>query len=106
MAKSFDPNALFTQAKRMKEDMARVQEDLKQRMVEGKAPEDLVSVVANGLQEVEAIRIKPAAFDPDDLEEWEDLILIAVRQALDKARALHETEMSKITGCIDLPGML
>jgi DNA-binding YbaB/EbfC family protein len=105
MAKSFDPNALFTQAKRMKEDMARVQEDLKQRMVEGKAPEDLVSVVANGLQEVEAIRIKPAAIDPDDLEELEDLILIAVRQALDKARALHEAEMSKITGGMDLPGM-
>ncbi|MAB90423.1 MAG: YbaB/EbfC family nucleoid-associated protein [Planctomycetes bacterium] len=105
MAKSFDPNALFSQAKKMKDDMARVQEDLKQRMVEGKAPEDLVSVVANGLQEVEAIRIKPAAVDPDDLEELEDLILVAVRQALDKARALHEAEMSKITGGMDLPGM-
>ena len=105
MAKSFDPNALFSQAKKMKDDMARVQEDLKQRMVEGKAPEDLVSVVANGLQEVEAIRIKPAAVDPDDLEELEDLILVAVRQALDKARELHEAEMSKITGGMDLPGM-
>ncbi|MEE2712368.1 MAG: YbaB/EbfC family nucleoid-associated protein [Planctomycetota bacterium] len=105
MAKSFDPNALFSQAKKMKDDMARVKEDLKQRMVEGKAPEDLVSVVANGLQEVEAIRIKPAAVDPDDLEELEDLILVAVRQALDKARALHEAEMSKITGGMDLPGM-
>lgn len=105
MAKSFDPNALFSQAKKMKEDMARVQEDLKQRMVEGKAPEGLVSVVANGLQEVEAIRIKPDAVDPDDLEELEDLILVAVRQALGKARALHDTEMSKITGGMDLPGM-
>jgi len=105
MAKGFDPNALFTQARKMKEDMGRVQDDLKNRMVEGQAPEGLVTVVANGLQEVEAVRIKPAAVDPDDLEELEDLILVAVRAALEKAKALHEEEMSKITGGMDLPGL-
>lgn len=103
--KGFDPNALFSQAKKLKEDMAKVQDDLKQRMVEGKAADGLVTCVANGNQEVEAIRIKPDAVDPDDLEELEDLILVAVRNALEKARELHESEMSKITGGMDMPGM-
>jgi len=103
--KGFDPNALFSQAKKLKEDMARVSDDLKSRMVEGKAGDGLVTCVANGNQEVEAIRIKPDAIDPDDLEELEDLILVAVRNALEKARELHESEMSKITGGMDMPGM-
>ena len=101
--KGFDPNALFAQAKKMKEDMNRVQDDLKARMVEGKAADGLVSVVANGNQEIEAVRIKPSAVDPDDLEELEDLILVAVRAALEKAKALNDEEMSKITGGMNLP---
>ncbi|MAG33088.1 MAG: YbaB/EbfC family nucleoid-associated protein [Deltaproteobacteria bacterium] len=104
--KSFDPNALFSQAKKMKEEMEKVQGDLKQRMVEGKAADGLVTVVANGNQEIEAIRIKPEAIDdPQDPEELEDLVLIAVRNALEKAKALNEEEMGKITGGMGLPGM-
>ena len=103
--KGFDPNALFNQAKKLKEQMAHVQDDLKERMVEGQAANGLVTVVANGNREIEAIRIKPDAVDPDDLEELEDLILVAVRDALSKANELHEREMGKVTGGMDLPGM-
>lgn len=103
--KGFDPNQLMAQAKKMKDEMARVQEQLKERMVEGKAGDGLVTVVCNGNQEVEAIRIKPAAVDPDDLEELEDLVLVAVREALQKSRALSEAEMGKLTGGMNLPGM-
>jgi hypothetical protein len=103
--KGFDPNQLMAQAKKMKDEMARVQEQLKERMVEGKAGDGLVTVVCNGNQEVEAIRIKPAAVDPDDLEELEDLVLVAVREALQKSRVLSEAEMGKLTGGMNLPGM-
>jgi len=103
--KGFDPNQLFSQARKMKEEMEGVSQELKQRMVEGTAAEGLVACVANGNQEIEAIRIKPAAVDPDDLEELEDLVLIAVKNALEKARALHDEEMGKITGGMGLPGM-
>lgn len=101
--KGFDPNQLFAQAKKMKDEMARVQDDLKERMVEGKASGGLVSAVANGNQEIVAVRIKPDAVDPDDLELLEDLILVAVKEALEKARAMNEEAMGQVTGGMGLP---
>ena len=66
--KNFDPQSLMSQAKRMKDELARVQKDLKDRMVEGVAAGGLVSVIANGIQEIQAVRIKPEAVDPKDVE--------------------------------------
>jgi DNA-binding YbaB/EbfC family protein len=90
----------------MKDEMAKVQDDLKARMVEGQSAAGLVSVIANGNQQIEAVRIKPEAINPDDLSELEDLILVAVRAALDKAKELHEKEMAKVTGGMSIPGIL
>ncbi len=94
----FDPRAMMAQAKKMKDDLARIQEDLKQRMVEGAAGGDLVKVVCNGAQEIQAIRIKKEAIDPDDPEMLEDLVTVAVKAALEKSRKLQEQETSKVTG--------
>jgi DNA-binding YbaB/EbfC family protein len=96
--KNFDPQSLMSQAKRMKEELAKVQNDLKERMVEGVAGGGLVTVVASGAQEIQAIRIKPEAVDPSDVEMLEDLVTVAVKAALDKAKKLNESEMSKVTG--------
>lgn len=104
--KGMDPNALFAQARKMKDDLARVEEDLKDRMVEGKAGDGMVTVVANGNQEVQAVRIKAAAIDPDDPELLEDLVLLAIKQAVEKAKELHEEEMKKVTGGMDIPGLM
>lgn len=103
--KGFDPDALFAQARKMKDQMAEVEKDLAERMVEGKAGDGLVTVVCSGSLEVQAIRLKPAAVDPDDLELLEDLLLVAVKSALEKATALRDGEMSKVTGGMNLPGM-
>jgi DNA-binding YbaB/EbfC family protein len=96
--KNFDPQSLMSQAKRMKDDMARIQADLKDRMVEGVAGGGLVTVVANGVQEIQAVRIKPDAVSKDDVEMLEDLVTVAVKAALEKAKKLHESEMAKVTG--------
>jgi DNA-binding YbaB/EbfC family protein len=104
--KNFDPQSLMSQAKRMKEELARVQNDLKDRMVEGAAGGGLVTVVVNGVQEIQAIRIKKEAVDPDDVEMLEDLVTVAVKAALDKSKQLHESEMGRVTGGLGgLPGL-
>jgi DNA-binding YbaB/EbfC family protein len=102
---SLDPNALLGQARKMKEQMERVERDLRERMVEGRAGGGAVTVVANGAKEIEAVRIKPEAVDPEDLSLLEDLLLVALREALEKAGQLHEAEMSKVTGGMNLPGL-
>jgi DNA-binding YbaB/EbfC family protein len=96
--KNFDPQSLMSQAKRMKEDLAKVQNDLKERMVEGVAGGGLVTVIANGVQDIQAIRIKKEAVDPSDVEMLEDLVTVAVKAALEKAKKLNEAEMAKVTG--------
>ena len=104
--KGMDPGSLLARARQMKEEMARLQDDLAQRMVEGKAGDGAVSVIMSATQEIQAVRIKPEAVDPDDLEMLEDLVLLAVKQAQEKARALHDAEMGKLTGGMPgLPGL-
>ena len=94
----FDPRTLMAQAKKMKDDMARIQADLKDRMVEGVAGGGLVSCVVSGSKDIQAIRIKKEAIDPNDPEMLEDLVTVAVKTAMEKASKLYEQEMSKVTG--------
>ena len=92
----FNPQAMMAQARKMQEDMARVQKDLAGRMVEGGAGNGLVTVVMNGVQEVQAVRIKAAAVDPDDVEMLEDLVTVAVKAALEKSKELQRAETAKV----------
>lgn len=96
--KGFDPNALFSQARKMKEELGRLQEELDGRMVEGEAPGGAVRIVMNGNSAVQAVSIEPEAVDPDDLSLLEDLVLVAMKDALKKASSLHEEATSKATG--------
>ena len=99
MAKSFgDLSGLMKQAQKMQADLKRIQEDLKDRVVEGRAGGDAVVAYANGAQELLQIKIKPGIVDPDDIEELEDLVVAAVRAALEEARRMSEEETGRITG--------
>ncbi|NRA76085.1 MAG: YbaB/EbfC family nucleoid-associated protein [Planctomycetes bacterium] len=89
----------------MQKELKAVQEDLKQRTVVGESGSGLVKVYASGQQEVLKIEIDPQAIDPDDADLLEDLILVAVQQALHKAKELSEKETSRITGGMSFPGM-
>ena len=98
MAKGFDPAELMNQARKMKDQMAKAQEALKERVVEGEAGGGLVQAFVNGGSEVVGIKIMPDAVDTDDLGLLEDLLLVAINAGLKKAEALSEDEMGKITG--------
>ena len=82
----------------MKDQMAKVQDGLKERIVEADAGGGLVQVFVNGGTEVVGIKIKPEAVDPDDLGMLEDLIMVAINAGIEKANAMSEEEMNKITG--------
>ena len=94
------------QAKKMQEEMARVQEELKNKEVKASSGGGMVEVVANGEGKIVSITIKPEVVDPTDVEMLQDLVLSAVNQALEKAAAMSSAEMAKITGgLINIPGM-
>jgi len=98
-------NQLMKQAKKMQEQMAKLQEELEQKTVEASAGGGVVTVVANGKKEVTEIRIAPEAVDHDDVEMLQDLIMAAVNEALRQAEEMVQSEMNKITGGLSIPGL-
>lgn len=89
----------------MQKKLARMQEELKERVVEAAAGGGMVKVKVNGAEEVVDIKIEPDVVNPDDKGMLEDLVLAAVNEGMKKAKKLKETEMARITG-ISLPGLM
>ena len=96
---------LVRQAQKMQQRMAEVQQDLKERIVEGTAGGGMVTILVNGQQDIVAVKIDPQVIDPKDPAMLEDLILAAARQGLKKARDMAQEEMGKVTGGVNLPGL-
>ena len=96
---------MMKQAKKMQEDMARIQEDLKEKQVSATAGGGVVNAVASGDGMIVSIEFKPEVVDPEDIEMLQDLAISAVNQALEKAAEISQEEMGKVTGGMGLPGM-
>jgi len=92
-------------AQKMQKDMARIQEELKTRVVEGDAGGGMIRVQVNGAQEVVSVKIDKSVVDPDDIEMLEDLIIAAVREAMRKSQEMSKAEMAKLTGGLNIPGL-
>ena len=65
----------------------------------------MVTVKVTGKKVITSISIKPEAVDPDDVEMLEDLIMVAVNDALAKVDSAAQSQMSKITGGMNIPGL-
>lgn len=98
-------NELVRQAQIMQKKMAKLQEDLQERTVEGSAGGGMVTAVVSGANELKSLTIDKAAVDPSDVEMLQDLILAAVNDGVKKAKAMMEAEMGQITGGIKVPGL-
>lgn len=97
---------LMKQAQKMQAKITKMQEELGQRTVEGSAGGGMVTVVANGRQELISVRIEPEVVDPEDLDMLQDLVLAAVNDALKRSQDMVAAEMQKITGGMNIPGLM
>ncbi len=98
-------NQMLKQAQKMQEDMAALQEDLEAREYTATSGGGMVTVTVDGKHLIKSIKINPDAVDPDDIEMLEDLVTVAVNEAIGNAAATAENEMGSITGGLNLPGM-
>jgi DNA-binding YbaB/EbfC family protein len=98
-------NKLMKQAQKMQEQMAKTQAELETKTVEVSAAGGKVKVTANGAGDVVAIKIDKEVVDPNDVEFLEEMILSAVQQAVEQGKALAQSEMSKLTGGLSIPGL-
>jgi len=97
---------MMKQAQKLQAKMMKLQEELAERTVETAAGGGMVKVVANGKQQIVSIEIDREVVDPEDIEMLQDLVLAAVNDALAKAQEMVSGEMSKLTGGMNIPGMV
>lgn len=97
------PNMRMLQ--QMQTRMAKIQEELGEQTISATAGGGMVTIEVSGLQEVRAIKIKPEAIDPEDPETLEDLLIVAVNEAMEKSKELASTKFGALTGGMKLPGM-
>jgi DNA-binding YbaB/EbfC family protein len=97
---------MMKQAQQLQAKMLKLQEEMASKTVETTAGGGMVTVVANGRQQLQSIRIEKEVVDPDDVEMLEDLILAAVNDALVKANEMVAEEMGKLTGGMNIPGLM
>ncbi|HAK61044.1 MAG TPA: YbaB/EbfC family nucleoid-associated protein [Nitrospiraceae bacterium] len=102
MAKNMLSN-LMKQAQQMQERVKQLQEEAAGQTVEASSGGGMVTVVANGRQEVLSITIDPSVVDPSDIEMLQDLVAAAVNEAVRKSQDLMKDEMSKLTAGMGLP---
>ena len=93
-----DPQAMMRQVQKMQDEIRAKQAELEAREYTGSASGEMVTVTMTGKHEVTAVKIKPEAVYPDDIEMLEDLIMAAVNQALRQQEEDSAAVMSKLTG--------
>ena len=97
---------LLKQAQEMQARMAKIQEELGQKTVQGSAGGGMVQVTVNGQFNLTAIKIEPSVLTDPDQQMIEDLILAAVNDGMRKAREMASAEMTKLTGGLKIPGLM
>ena len=99
-------SGMMKQVQKMQEDMAALQSELEEREYEVSAGGGMVTVKINGKREILHMDIQPDIVDPDDIETLEDVITAAVNEAIKKVDTTGESEMQKMTGGLNIPGIL
>ena len=98
-------NSVISQAKKMQEEMEKVQAEMEEKVIKTSAGGGVIEVEVNGKKELLSVKIKPEAVDPDDVETLEDLIMVAVNDAIKQADDMMSEGMSSITGGLNIPGL-
>jgi len=91
--------------KDMQNRLAKMQEELATAEVEATAGGGAVKVVATGQQRIVSVTIDPSAVDAADVEMLQDLIVVAVNDALTKGQEMAAQRLSGLTGGMKLPGL-
>lgn|SRR5690554_4654735 len=96
---------MMRQAQQMQRKMEEMQKELESREVEASAGGGMVTVRVSGKQQLLGIALEPDAVDPQDVDMLQDLIMVAVNEGIRKSQEMVQSEMSKLTGGLNIPGL-
>lgn len=98
-------NAMIRQAQKMQDEISELQQEIEAREFSATAGGGAVQVVVTGKKSIKSLTIQPEVVDPEDIEMLQDLVISAINEAINNVEETTETEMSKITGGVSLPGL-
>ena len=96
---------MLKEAKKVQEQLVKKQAELAETEVEAASGGGAVNVRVNGRQEILSVKINPEVVDPEDIEMLEDLVIAAVNEGIRQSQEMVSTEMAKITGGFNIPGL-
>jgi nucleoid-associated protein EbfC len=96
---------IMKEAQKLQQQMEKIQAEVALKKVEATAGGGMVTVEANGKQEIVAIKIDPEVINKEDAQMLEDLVLAACNEALRKSREMMQQELGKLTGGLRIPGL-
>jgi len=100
-------SGMMKKVQKMQNQMKKMQDEIKHKTVDVSVGGGAVMITMNGDKQVQAVKIDPAAVDPEEVEMLQDLIVSAVNEASKKVDDMLQTEMSKLTSSLGLPpGMI
>ncbi|MDY3051572.1 MAG: YbaB/EbfC family nucleoid-associated protein [Ndongobacter sp.] len=99
-------NNMMRQMQKIQRQMEEAQAKVDETELETSAGGGAVTVRINGKKEILSIKLDPSSVDPEDVEMLEDMLLVAVNDAIHQASQLQESEMGRITGGLSIPGLL
>lgn len=97
---------LMKQAQQFQERLASAQAELGSKQVTGTAGAGMVTATVNGKAELLELMIESALMQPENKQMLQDLVIAAVNDGLNKAKELSKAEMSKLTGGMNIPGLM
>lgn len=97
--------SMIRQAQKMQEEMERAQEELNEKEYTVTSGGGMVECQINGKREILSVKIKPEAVDPEDVEILEDMVKALINEAIAKVDSINSSEMERITGGLNIPGM-
>ena len=98
--------AMLKQAQKMQEDMQNLQGELDEKVHDISAGGGAVKLKIKGNREITELTLSEDIVDPDDIETLEDLVIAAVNEALKTVDKYNSDEMGKITGALNMPGLM
>ena len=97
--------AMMKQAQKMQQELLKMQEEQENKTYSASAGGGMVKAEVSGKNELVNLEINPEAVDPDDVEMLQDMVIAAVNEAMRAADTDAATNMSRLTGGLNLGGL-
>jgi len=97
---------MMQQAQKLQAQLAKAQEELGNMTVEASSGGGAVTVIMDGQQKIQSVKISPEVVNSEDVELLEDMVLTAVSEAIAKSQEAAAKQLGGLTGGLKIPGLM